>query len=123
MKQVNSRDHKWHANRPIERFICLILVVSMLLSLSSCSSAGKIRLHTDTELIPYAHPQKLYWTGAFTSADPSSWIVGAKLTGDQIAVLLLTAYECKFAFFNEKGENTGFSSGYSLSSTERIYGI
>ena len=36
---------------------------------------------------------------------------------------LRTADEYKFAAFNEKGENTGFSSGYSLSATEGIYGI
>jgi len=71
----------------------------------------------------YAHAQKLEWTGAFTSADPSSWIVGATLVGNQIAVLLRTENEYKFAVFNEKGENTGFSSGYSLSATEGIYGI
>ena len=96
--------------------------MSILLSLSSCSSANKIKLHTDAAVIPYAHAQKLDWTGAFTSADPSSWIVGAPLVGNQIAVLLRTENEYKFAVFNDKGENTGFSSGYSLSATEGIYG-
>ena len=121
MTQEHSLHHKWHVHHLVTRWICMVLLVAVMLSVSSCSSVGK--LHTDSTVIPYAYAQKLDWSGAFTATDLYSWIVDVTLAGDQIAVLLCTTEEYKFAFFDAQGNSTGFSSGFTLSETEGIYGV
>jgi hypothetical protein len=121
MKQEHPLRHKSHVQHLLTRWISMVVLVTVMLSVLSCSSVGK--LHTDSKIMPYAHAQKLDWSGAYSSTDLYSWIVDVTLAGDQIAVLLCTTAEYKFAFFDAQGNSAGFSSGFHLNETVGIYGV
>lgn len=105
------------------RPVVFFLLVSILASISSCSSVNRIKLHTNATIIPYAHAQMLDITSAFSTESSSSWISDAKLVGDHIAVLVRNESSYMFAIFSENGENIGRSQAYPISESEGIYGI